>query len=154
MSLRDISVRNGERLAARAVPDCGRDRGEANVGSMRMGILIVGWALSGLGCSDDGGDDGETASEQNANRGDTTGCPAFCARSLECANDPAPDCVSSCQLSARLCPTQSAAMLACAQDKPDSDFHCDPTVEVTTINADVCSSESDALVDCVIDAAL
>ncbi|HWO10363.1 MAG TPA: hypothetical protein VNN80_12810 [Polyangiaceae bacterium] len=121
---------------------------------MRMRIFWVGCVLGVLGCSDDGGDDGGTTSETSENRGDATGCAGFCARSVGCANDPAPGCVSSCQQSARLCPTQSTAVLSCSRDQPDTAFHCDAQVQVTTINTDVCASETDALLDCVIDAAL
>jgi hypothetical protein len=129
--------------------------GEATVRHMKIAVLLlVGVALGGLGCSDEGGDDGGTTTERNANRADATGCEAFCARSVGCANDPAPTCVSSCQQSARLCPTESVALLACAQDAPYSGFHCDETVQVTTLNADVCAPETDAVLDCVIDVAL
>ena len=116
---------------------------------MRIAIFL-GWALLGLSCSDDGG--GDTTTEGNANRSDATGCAAFCARSVDCANDPAADCLRSCQQSGRLCPTESAAALACARSKPDSDFHCDEDLQVTAINEDVCASETDDLLDCVIEA--
>jgi hypothetical protein len=121
---------------------------------MKTGIFLLGWALLGVGCSDDGGDTGAPTSEGNANRADATGCAAFCARSVGCANDPPADCVSSCQQSGRLCPTEAAAALACGRSKPDSDFHCDPDDQVTLINEDVCASEADDLLECVIDAAL
>ena len=120
---------------------------------MRISIFWMGWALLGLGCSDDGGGAGGPASEGNSNRPDATGCAAFCARSVGCANDPAADCVSSCQQSGRLCPAESTAALACARSKPDSDFHCDADVQVTTINEDVCTSETDGLLECIIEAA-
>jgi hypothetical protein len=118
---------------------------------MRIAILLMGWALVGLGCSGDGGD---TASERNANRSDATGCAAFCARSVGCGNDPATTCLSSCQQSGRLCPAESAAALACAQTKPDSAFHCDADANITAINEDVCTSETDDLFECVVKAAL
>ncbi|HKO94964.1 MAG TPA: hypothetical protein VJU61_27610 [Polyangiaceae bacterium] len=118
---------------------------------MRNAIFLVGWALS-LGCSDDG--DGKTTSERDANRGDATGCAAFCARSVGCANDPAADCVRSCQQSSRLCPAESAAAMACARAQPDSNFHCDSELQITAVNEDVCSSETDDLLECVIEAAL
>jgi len=120
---------------------------------MKTGIFLLGWALLGLGCSDEGGDGGGTTSATNANRGDATGCAAFCARSVGCANDPAANCLSSCQQSGRLCPTESAAALACARSKPDSDFHCDADAQITAINEDVCTSETDDLLECVIEAA-
>jgi hypothetical protein len=122
---------------------------------MRAGLLfsLVSAAFVAIGCSDDSSNSSGTTSEANANRSDATGCAAFCAHSVGCPKDPAPQCLSSCQTSARLCPGESAAVLACTQGKPDSAFHCDASVQVTTINEDVCSSETDTLLACVVKAA-
>lgn len=56
-------------------------------------------------------------------------------------------------MSSQLCPAESSAARACTAPRPNSDFHCDPEVGVTTVNDGVCQAEGDALFDCLIDAA-
>jgi hypothetical protein len=77
-----------------------------------------------------------------------TGCTAFCERSLpECTNDDPVECFDSCDNSARLCPPESAALIACVLPRPDSDFRC--VMGVTTADDGVCAAESTALLACL-----
>lgn len=77
-----------------------------------------------------------------------TGCTAFCERSLdECTADDPVECFDSCDNSARLCPPESAALIACVLPRPDSDFHCE--MGITTPNDDVCDAEATALLACL-----
>lgn len=80
-------------------------------------------------------------------------CAEVCNRSVGCDADPLDDCVSSCELSANLCPVEAAAAIACTRSRPDSDFHCDES-DLTVLNDGVCASETDELFACVGDADL
>jgi hypothetical protein len=112
-------------------------------------VLTVAAVISLIARSDDGAGNGGNGSAS----GDVD-CAAFCARTLDCDNDPAPDCLRSCQLSSNLCPAESGAALGCSIPRPDSDYYCEPQAGVTAPREGVCMAEYDALFECVLDAAL
>jgi hypothetical protein len=97
-----------------------------------------GTGAAGMGGSaESGGSGGAGGSSSNS----SSDCRALCARSVVCSA-----CLSECEHSVELCPDQFAALLACGETLPDSDFQC--LGDLVIPNDDLCVRESAAFARC------
>lgn len=99
-------------------------------------VTFVALTLFTFGCSDD-----------SENEAEAVTCSALCSRTIDCPNDPDPDCVSDCANLKLLCPTELDANLVCFMALPDSNLECDDEQE-TSIREGLCSNEQTALAAC------
>jgi hypothetical protein len=63
--------------------------------------------------------------------------PLACIRPVAC-----PGCLQACDAAVELCPSQSAALVACEAGRPNTDFQC--VGQLIIPDDDVCVSETAA----------
>ncbi len=97
----------------------------------------------GDGDGDGDGDDGDDGG------GSANTCEALCARTINCPNDPAADCVSECQQYEQPCPTQMEMFIQCSLARSDSELICDEFGE-TALADGFCTTETNSLASCLV----